>query len=73
MVALKHKVSNEFLQEEVKSLLVSSSMKEIWAVELDLLSEFDAACKKYNLRYVMTGGGFWGRCVMVALFLGMMI
>ena len=32
--------------------------KEVWAVELDLLTEFDRVCKKYKLRYFADGGTF---------------
>lgn len=46
-----------FLDEEVRDgYLVSSVMKKIWAVELDLLAKFDAVCKKHGITYV----ALWG-------------
>ena len=46
-----------FLDEEVREgYLVSSVMKKIWAVELDLLAKFDAVCKKHGITYV----ALWG-------------
>ena len=35
-------------------------MKEIWAVELDLLAEFQRVCEKYNLKYYASGGTLLG-------------
>lgn len=35
-------------------------MKKIWAVELDLLVEFQRVCRKYNLRYFAYGGTLLG-------------
>ncbi len=46
-----------FLEEEVRcGYVVSSQMKKIWAVELDLLAKFDAVCKKHGITYV----ALWG-------------
>lgn len=35
-------------------------MKEVWAVELDLLAEFDRVCKKHGLKYIASGGTMLG-------------
>lgn len=58
---IKLSVPDSFYQEEERcSYTVSEEMKRIWAVELDLLAEFDRVCKKYNLPYVATGGTLLG-------------
>ena len=49
-----------FVEEEQCEYLVNSSMKNIWAVELDLLLEFDRVCKKYNLKYFLIFGTLLG-------------
>ncbi len=40
--------------------MVTTQMKEIWAVELDLLAEFQRVCDKYNIRYFASGGTLLG-------------
>ena len=46
-----------FLKEEVRNgYTVSSEMKRIWAVELDLLNELLITCKKYGLSIFTDGG-----------------
>lgn len=49
-----------FDEEERDGINVSRELKSIWAVELDLLNEFDRVCKKYNLRYYAFGGTLLG-------------
>ena len=61
MVELKIQIPQDFLNEETRcDYLVSKEMKEIWAVELDLLSELDRVCTKYNLKYFASGGTLLG-------------
>lgn len=61
MVDLKMKYPENFLQEEIRcGYTVSSKMKEIWAVELDLLVEFDRVCNIYNIKYWASGGTLLG-------------
>ena len=61
MVDLKIELpSSFFLEEERDGHLVSPEMKELWAVQLDLLHEFDRVCKKYNLKYVLDFGTLLG-------------
>ncbi|MCM1468151.1 MAG: hypothetical protein NC086_08385 [Alistipes sp.] len=36
-----------YKEEERQGYLVSSQMKHIWAVELDLWKEFDDVCRKH--------------------------
>ena len=51
----------DFLKEEVIcDFLVDEKRKKIWAIELDLLREFDRVCKKYNLKYYMWFGSLIG-------------
>lgn len=58
---LKIQVPESFLEEEVRcEHTVSKKMKRIWAVELDLLAEFDRVCKKHNLKYMAIGGSLLG-------------
>ena len=61
MVNLKINLPEHFLDEEVRcDFTVTKQMKELWAIELDLLAEFDRVCKKYDLRYSATGGTMLG-------------
>ena len=61
MVDLKIDIPEGFLQEEVRcGHTVTQKMKEIWAVELDLLAEFQRVCNKYHLKYYASGGTLLG-------------
>ena len=61
MVNLKLQIPEEFFKEEVRDgYFVSSDMKNLWAVELDLLNEFIRVCEVYNLRYFAEGGTMIG-------------
>lgn len=61
MITLNTSLPEHFLEEENRcKYIVSSKMKEIWAVELDLLAEFQRVCKKYNLQYFACGGTMLG-------------
>ncbi|MBP3495884.1 MAG: LicD family protein [Clostridia bacterium] len=54
-------LSKEFFEPEYRSgYYVSEKMKKVWAVELDLLKEFDRVCTKHNLAYFMNGGTLLG-------------
>lgn len=58
---IKIKLPDGFLEEEVRcGYTVSEEMKEVWAVELDLLNEFDEICKKNNIEYIACGGTILG-------------
>lgn len=58
---IKLQLPNDFLEEEYRDgFLVSSQMKKVWAVELDLLAEFDRVCKKYNISYSLDSGSLLG-------------
>lgn len=61
MVDLKIQLPDSFLEEEIRDgYTISHNMKEIWAVELDLLSEFDRVCKKNGINYIASGGTMLG-------------
>jgi lipopolysaccharide cholinephosphotransferase len=61
MVDLKIKLPKGFLDEEIRcDHLVTKKMKEIWAVELDLLAEFQRVCDKYGIKYYASGGTLLG-------------
>lgn len=61
MIDLNIKLPEGFLKEEVRcDHTVTAQMKEIWAVELDLLAEFQRVCEKYNIHYFASGGTLLG-------------
>lgn len=61
MVDLKINLPDDFLDEETKcDYYISSSIKGLWAVELDLLNELDRVCKKHNLQYWADSGTLLG-------------
>lgn len=61
MVDLNIKLPEGFLDEEVRcGYTVTRQRKEVWAVELDLLEEFERVCNKYGLKYCADGGTLLG-------------
>lgn len=61
MVDLRIILPDGFLDEEVRcGYAVTKNMKEVWAVELDLLYVLDCVCKKYNIKYWADGGTMLG-------------
>lgn len=61
MLPIKLKLPDGFLKEEVRcGCTVSTEMKKLWAVEMDLLSEFDRVCRKNSLAYFAFGGTLLG-------------
>lgn len=52
---------NGFLDKEVRcGYTVSKEMKEVWAVELDLLKQFQKVCETHDLMYFAFGGTLLG-------------
>lgn len=49
-----------FLPEYRSDHLITTELKKIWAVELDLLMQFDRVCKKHGLKYFLIGGSLLG-------------
>jgi len=61
MVKLNLQLPDGFLEEEKRcGYLVSSKMKQVWAVELDLLNEFQRVANKYGIKYIANGGTMLG-------------
>ena len=54
-------MNDDFLREEIIcGYKVSTKMKKIWAVQLDLVLQLKRVCEKYNLRYFMYAGTLIG-------------
>ena len=49
-----------FLEEERDGYVISACMKKIWAVELDLLSEFARVCEENGLKWFAHAGTMLG-------------
>ena len=49
-----------YKEEEICGHQVSEKEKKIWAIELDLLSEFKRVCEKYNLQWFIAYGSLIG-------------
>jgi len=61
MIKTKIKLPDGFLEEEERcGFLVTRKMKEIWAVELDLLAEFMRVADKHGIKYMANGGTMLG-------------
>ena len=54
-------IPESFFKEEVRNgFTVTSEMKKLWAVELDIVKEIERICKKYNIKYFAFGGTLLG-------------
>jgi lipopolysaccharide cholinephosphotransferase len=61
MIDIKAKIPDSFLEEEtICDHLVTKQVKEVWAVEIDLLMELIRVCKKYQLRFIADYGTLLG-------------
>ncbi len=61
MIPIRLEYPEDFLKDEIISdYQVSSQMKEIWAIELDLLERIDEICSEHNIRYYASGGTLLG-------------
>lgn len=61
MVDINLKLPEQFLEQEIRDgYTVSKEMKEVWAVELDLLNEFIRVCDKHNIKWFADGGTILG-------------
>ena len=55
------KLPDNFLNEEnIIGYNVSTKMKKVWAIELDMLMELDRVCKQLNVRYFLDSGTLLG-------------
>lgn len=58
---IKINIPEGFLEPEEKwGYMISSEMKKVWAVELDLLNEFIRVCEENNLNYFLGYGSLLG-------------
>lgn len=58
---IKIQLPNGFLDAEIRNgYQVTAEMKKVWAVELDLLCEFQRVADKYGLKYIANGGTMLG-------------
>lgn len=61
MVDLKLEIPKSFLEEEIREgYLVKKEIKELWAVQMDLLNELERVCKKNNIKYFIMFGTLLG-------------
>ena len=61
MTPLRLHIDDSFyLPEERDGYLVSSEMKKVWAVELDLLNEFSKVCSEHKLKWFAHAGTMLG-------------
>ena len=61
MVPLSLKIDPSFFEEENRNgYVVSSDMKKVWAVELDLLNAFSRVCEQHGLKWFVHAGTLLG-------------
>lgn len=61
MVSLNLLIPEKFYMEEIRcGYKIDSKMKEVWAVELDLLDKLLSVCKKYGIQIFAAGGTMLG-------------
>lgn len=61
MVKLQLNVPEDFYNEEIRNdYLITTQMKQVWAVELDLLNQLLEVCKKHNIKIFASGGTMLG-------------
>lgn len=61
MINLKHNPPQEFLCESAScGYTVTKKMKEVWAVQMDMLQELLDVCNRHNLRIYADGGTLLG-------------
>ena len=58
---IKLKLPEGFLEPEERcGYQVTTKLKKIWAVELDLLDQFQKVCAKHNIKYQVFAGTLLG-------------
>lgn len=61
MLPIKIELPEHFLDEEVRcGYTVTEKMKKVWAVELDLLNEFQKVCQQHGIKYFAIAGTLLG-------------
>ena len=51
---------DSFFAEEYRPIKISANRKRLWAVQLDLLIEFDRVCKANDIKYTLDAGTLLG-------------
>lgn len=55
------KLPSNFLNEEIRcDYYITSDMKKVWSVQLDLLSVFDTVCRENDIKYYVCAGTLLG-------------
>lgn len=54
------KFPDKFFKEEERAIVISEDRKRLWAVQLDLLIEFDRICKENGIKYSLDAGTLLG-------------
>lgn len=61
MIDISITLPSNFLEEEVRDgYLVTPKTKELWAIQLDLLSQVVSLCDAYGIQYFLCGGTLLG-------------
>lgn len=60
MLPLTHALPNHFFEAQATTFIISPTVKERWAVMLDLLLEFHRICEKHQLKYTLAYGTLLG-------------
>lgn len=61
MVSVDIQIPEEFLDEEIRcNYTISKEMKQVWAIEMDMLRKVDEICQKYHLTYYADSGTLIG-------------
>lgn len=61
MVTLRGDIPQSFYEEETRDgFLVTKEIKELWAVQMDLLMKLDEVCRKHKILYMACGGTMLG-------------
>ena len=50
----------KFFKEEERAIVISEDRKRLWAVQLDLLIEFDRVCRENGIKYSLDAGTLLG-------------
>lgn len=57
---LKTEFPEKFFKEEERAIVISEERKRLWAVQLDLLIEFDRVCQENGIKYSLDAGTLLG-------------
>ncbi len=58
---ITNQIPARFIEEETRcDFLITAKMKEVWAIEIDLLEELKKVCEKYQLTYFADSGTLIG-------------